>query len=728
MAKKNIKMEKARQVVDTTMEEGDPGLPRFKPSDRSPGTLPPGSWEPGVVEVEFREGIRPEISPAVANAPSELRSRAGADVTPLNLILRQHRLQKAEPSFQASPQEADRAQATARQIGRALPNLGNFVTLHFPHDQNVQSIAQELNQLPEVERAVPIPRAAPPLTPLDEPLLGTNDQVVLDPVTGLENQWYIFRCKANQAWGSASGEGAVIADIDWGYRTSHQDLAPSLDLTRAYNSYDGGTNVSHGSYVSHGTAVMGIAGGVDNELGIAGFAFGATLWPIQANSGPGTFIGGNTWAGAIEWVRNADSGGKRKIIILEVQTWSYGNYEMVPSVNAAIRTAIASGVVVCVAAGNGDRDAGLDDLGNPIPETGSILVGATAYDSTENRRAGFSNYGSRIVVSAPGDGSHDLTCSSSADNAYRNGFGGTSGATPKVAGTVALMLSANPNLSHDEIRTILHTTGTPVASDPTKPVGTFLNAEGAVQEALGRTTLQIEAETGERFGAFVIGTDPAASGGQYVHVPNGTGTRYEGPDESQKVHYTFQVAQAGTYRIKAWVHAANIDDNSFWVKVNGAPAGGYLWDTLRTTSYEADYVKHRGGADPLEVALAAGPNTVTIYLREDGTRLDKLELEQVGTLVQEAETGERFGAFVIGTDPAASGGQYVHVPNGTGTRYEGPDESQKVHYTFQVAQAGTYRIKAWVHAANIDDNSFWVKVNGAPCWWVPVGYSADYQL
>ncbi len=32
-------------------------------------------------------------------------------------------------------------------------------------------------------------------------------------------------------------------------------------------------------------------------------------------------------------------------------------------------------------------------------------------------------------------------------------------------------------------------------------------------------------------------------------------------------------------------------------------------------------------------------------------------------LVQEAEAGELLGAFEVGSDPSASGGQYVFVPN-----------------------------------------------------------------
>ena len=237
---------------------------------------------------------------------------------------------------------------------------------------------------------------------------------------------------------------------------------------------------------------MGLAGAADNNLGMAGIAYEATLWPIQANTGAGAALGGSEWARAIEWVRTANSGGRRKVIILEVQTGSYGNIEMLPSVNAAIHTAIAGGVVVCVAAGNGNRDAGIDDAGKPIPPTGSIFVGATEYHATENRRASFSNFGSQVVVCATGDATHDVTCNSTADTAYRNGFGGTSGATPKVAGAVALMLAATPHLTHVDLRATLHNTGGPVVTDAAKPVGTFLNSEAAVREAVQRATGRLE--------------------------------------------------------------------------------------------------------------------------------------------------------------------------------------------------------------------------------------------
>ena len=459
----------------------DEGAPRFGRS----GAEAAASWEPGLVELQVREGVRPNIAVSQPgdNSADLVTSTGGADLSQLNDLLHREGVIQVEPTFHRSAEEAQTAQEVANNNGVSLPSLLDFLTLHFPSNADTERIAADLNALEEVERAVPVPTAIPPQAPLAEPLVGNSDQVQTDPQTGLENQWYVFRCKANQAWAESSGEQVVLADIDWGYRASHQDLASKLDMTRAYNSYDGSQNVSHGNSVSHGTAVMGIAGAAVNSLGMTGIAYRSKLWPIQANSGPGSPLGGNAWARAIDWVRTADSGNSRKVIILEVQTGSFGNYEMVPSVNIAIRTAIATGVVVCVAAGNGDRDAGIDDQGNPIPETGSILVGATAYHATQNVRAGFSNYGPRIIVTAPGDGNHDLTCSSSADNAFRNRFGGTSGATPKVAATAALMLAKNPTLTHARIRSILNETGSTVVTDSGKKMGTFLNSQAAVLKA-----------------------------------------------------------------------------------------------------------------------------------------------------------------------------------------------------------------------------------------------------
>ena len=139
-----------------------------------------------------------------------------------------------------------------------------------------------------------------------------------------------------------------------------------------------------------------------------------------------------------------------------------------------------------------------------------------------------------------------------------------------------------------------------------------------------------EAENGILYGAFETASDSAASNGQYVQVLDGFGARGDGPDEAHKIEYTFTVLNAGLYQIKGWVYSDSAGSDSFWVKVNGSPTAGYLWDVFQNTSYQTDYVNDRYNADPVKVMLEAGINVITIYLREDGTRLDKIELEPLG--------------------------------------------------------------------------------------------------
>ncbi len=376
------------------------------------------------------------------------------------------------------------AQVAARE---QLPSKASFVELRFPPGTQPGEVKAALRQLPEVDKAEWVPPASPPALagPLpSDPLIGAG-ALAADPNTQLENQWYLHRTRVLQAWRFSRGANVVVADIDWGYRTTHGEFAGAIE--RKYNSVSGHDDVTSGASTAHGTAVLGIAGARANSAGIAGYAPEAALWAIQANTSLSPKVFQQPWAEAIDFVSRTDSDGRRKVIILEVQTHpANGSYEQVPSVHRAIRAAIADNCVVCVAAGNGNRPADRNDMGEPFDPTGSILVGATAYHETQNKRAWFSNYGSRVVVSAPGDTTHDLTCGLSGDNAYKNGFGGTSGATPKVAGVAALMLAVNPGLTHGDVREILSGTGSPLTEDPGKPIGVFLNAEAAVAEALRR--------------------------------------------------------------------------------------------------------------------------------------------------------------------------------------------------------------------------------------------------
>lgn len=306
---------------------------------------------------------------------------------------------------------------------------------------------------------------------------------------------------------------------------------------------------------------------------------------------------------------------------------------------------------------------------------------------------------------------------------------------PSLFGTGRLFGDGAPSQTPTPTMTPAPLTPTATAAPPETPV----IPSGLTQEA----------EAGLLSGLFVSASDGSASAGAYVHVPDGSGNRGSALDPAQKASYTFNVTDAGIYRIKAWVRSPNGSNNSFYVQVDGAPAAGYLYHTPISSAFLEQYVTNGNGNSIVEVNLSAGTHTIDFFLREHGTALDKVALERIGGgpppptatqpppptataipaatptatpvvvtgcdgLAREAETGTLSGLFVTASGSGASGGSYVHVPNGSGNRGSTLDPAQKASYCFTVTNAGLYRIQTAVHSPNGNHNSFYVQVNGAP--------------
>jgi hypothetical protein len=468
-----------------TLDTSSEGLPVLGGNDpgAAPAALLPSPTGEFVVEVELAQE-RHARHLVDANSHDNVVPAAAPDsegIDPqLAAVMQQYSLQAVHPAFSPGGATPAGLSDAVPPGSSALPSKESIVRLHFPANASEVEVLKALRGNHSVRKAVKVPDAAPPSAVLAQPpsafdpLVG-NAQLVIDPGSVLETQWYLHRLNIPSAWSLSQGEQTVLADIDWGCRTSHRELASGIEYM--YNAFDGGSDVTQGGSVNHGTAVTSIAAAREDGLGMEGCAPEAKIWIIQADSGPGQEQSpkANHWADALEHVAARDSGGRPKVIILEVQTGlpHLGNYEQLPAVHLAVRHAIAAGCIVCVAAGNGDRDAQLTDDGERFEPTGSILVGATTYDLKGNPRASFSNFGSSVMVCAPGDPDHDVSCSAGSDSSYRNRFGGTSGA-------------ANSALTHDDVRDILVATGRAAGGDANKPIGVIVDAEAAVREAMAR--------------------------------------------------------------------------------------------------------------------------------------------------------------------------------------------------------------------------------------------------
>jgi subtilisin family serine protease len=441
-------------------------------------------WVRGLIQVEFERFASSGLENWNFGREKHRKEPHEAWPPGLRKILQKYKLVSWKPAFPLrypwSTESDERARGSYVEAGR-----DKFITLDFARGADVVRIAKELREVPELKRAAPIPELSAPAAPLTEPLTGREEpHIDAGPPVDPRTQWYLFRCGVPEAWNlGASGHGVTIADIDWGFHRNHQDLIDRIELARSM--FGNPAIVSHGDMRSHGTGVLGLAGAGINDRGMAGIAYNSALWAIQAGSN--YVIDESHWVAAINFVRSTATQGRR-VIILEVQTRGASSIEAVPSIREEIVAAINDGIVVCVPAGNGNATgvAGSDDEGALIEETGSVLVGATKFHPHKNQRAE-SNGGERIVVYAPGDADSDLTCGSP-PNRYRLRFGGTSGATAKVAGVVALMLEKNDQLTPVEVRNILQQSQKQVVDRLDRRVGVLVDAHQSVRDAIAMRT------------------------------------------------------------------------------------------------------------------------------------------------------------------------------------------------------------------------------------------------
>lgn len=313
---------------------------------------------------------------------------------------------------------------------------------------------------------------------LMRPTLTPND-------TYFSNQWDLTDATGGanvpSAWDISTGSGIKVAVIDTGI-TTHSDLAGQTvggydfisdsDTARDGNARDSdpqdegdwyatnecgyGYGASDSSW--HGTHVAGtIAAKTNNGAGVAGMAYGAKVVPVRVLGKCGGYT--SDIVDAMVWSAGGSvSGVPSNANPARVLNLSLGGSGSCGSFQSAVNSARANGAVVVVAAGNENQN-----VSNSSPANCSGVISVAATTKTGSR-ASYSNYGSSIVVSAPGGagsgGSTDIlstlnsgtTTPSSETYAY---YAGTSMAAPHVAALAAMVLSVDPSLTPDEVKDLI---------------------------------------------------------------------------------------------------------------------------------------------------------------------------------------------------------------------------------------------------------------------------------
>ncbi|MBO1748337.1 S8 family peptidase [Stenotrophomonas indicatrix] len=339
------------------------------------------------------------------------------------------------------------------------------------------------------------------------PTLTPND-------TRFSEQWGFGTSNASinvrPAWDKATGTGVVVAVIDTGI-TNHADLnaniLPGYDfISDAAMARDGGGRDSNpndegdwyganecGSGIPasnsswHGTHVAGtVAAVTNNSTGVAGTAFNAKVVPVRVLGKCGGYT--SDIADAIVWASGGTvSGVPANANPAEVINMSLGGGGSCSTTyQNAINGAVGRGTTVVVAAGNSNTN-----VSSAVPANCPNVI-AVAATTSAGARASFSNYGTGIDISAPGQSilstlNSGTTTPGSASYASYNG---TSMAAPHVAGVVALMQSVAPSpLSPAQVESIIKSTARPLPGACSGGCGAgIIDADAAVTAAINGTT------------------------------------------------------------------------------------------------------------------------------------------------------------------------------------------------------------------------------------------------
>ena len=222
------------------------------------------------------------------------------------------------------------------------------------------------------------------------------------------------------------GKGVAVYVIDSGVDSAHSEFAGRIERGYSAIGSAGDTSDCNG----HGTHVAGTIAGTS-----VGVAPAATVFPVRVMNCQGrgdtlSLLRGINFVIATHAVRGGPA----------VANLSLGWNGPEPLVDEAVRSMIARGITVVVAAGNSSTNA---CLSSPARVANAITVAAS---DRSDLQSPFSNHGRCIDIFAPGQ---DIR-STWPFGGYRS-LNGTSMAAPHVAGVAALALEGNPKFSPSEV-------------------------------------------------------------------------------------------------------------------------------------------------------------------------------------------------------------------------------------------------------------------------------------
>ncbi|UCF50054.1 MAG: S8 family serine peptidase [Thermoplasmatales archaeon] len=358
-----------------------------------------------------------------------------------------------------------------KKIFRRAENtiLDNIYLLNVKENSDILSIVKDYSLNPDVLYVEPNGVVYPAIIPNDEYFdyqwaLHNTGQNFIPPPSPPMNGTPDCDIDAPEAWEiEPGGSDVVIAIVDSGINYTHPDLADKIwinedeipdngidddsngyiDDIRGWDFYYNNSDPMDGH--GHGTLCAGVPGMINNNsIGGAGACWNCQIMPVK--------IASETWVSywediAIGIIYAADN--EADIISL-----SFGTYQVPNIVKDAVDYAYSKGAFLIACAHNHNVST------KCYPAAYENVTAVAATNQHDERCDGDdwgpgsgSNYGDWVDIAAPGN--LIFTTSIKSEYNYYRSVSGTSFSTPLVAGVAALILSKNPYLLPDDVKSYI---------------------------------------------------------------------------------------------------------------------------------------------------------------------------------------------------------------------------------------------------------------------------------
>ncbi|MDT0450536.1 type VII secretion-associated serine protease mycosin [Streptomyces hesseae] len=264
-------------------------------------------------------------------------------------------------------------------------------------------------------------------------------------------QWYLDAMHAEEIWRTSTGAGVTVAVIDSGVDGSLPDLHGQVLPGKDFSGIEEETPPD---YEGHGTGMAVLIAGTGKSnggQGSFGLAPGAKILPLRVanDKAPRTkLLAGATVYRAVRYAADSDA----KIINI-----SMGMPAGDPEGAKDIEYALSKGKIIFASAGNrGDKG---NDVEYPAAYPG--VVGVAAVDQ-EIKAPSWSRHGPEVDLAAPGD--NMVTACLGGTGVCRGK--GTSAATALTSASAALLWSAHPDWTANQVlRVLINTAGGPKSGE-----------------------------------------------------------------------------------------------------------------------------------------------------------------------------------------------------------------------------------------------------------------------